>query len=365
VTGDAPLRLVMAAPPPTRGPIPRIAELLAAGLRSAGCEVTTLAWGGRGASISARAFEVAADVRRIRRTVIAAGPDLVLVHTSHDSRALARDIPLALSLRSSAARLVLQLHGSRADLLERPGSPLLKRATSFLLERADGVLLLSTEEKRAFERFAPGVSFHVVANPYVPPPPAVPATARERDVPVILFAARLLPEKGVLDTVEALAVLRRRVEARLVIAGDGPASAEVRQLVAERGLSDHVDVVGHLSAERLVEAFHAADVFALPTYHPEGFPTAVSDAMSAGLPIVTTRVRGNADHLLEGTNALFVPPRDPAALAGALERVLTEGDLRRRMSSANLEKVAEFAPERVVPAYVHALREILERPHRG
>lgn len=365
MTQDAPLRIVMPAPPPTRGPIPRIAELLAAGLRSAGCEVTALAWGRRGSSTVGRALEVAADVRRIRRAVAAAGPDVVLVHTSHDSRALTRDIPLALSLRSSAARLVLQLHGSRADLLDAAGSPLLKRATSFLLHRVDGVLVLSTEEKRAFERFDPGGSFHVVANPYVPPPPGVPATARSREAPVILFAARLLPEKGVLDTVEALGLLRQRVAARLVIAGDGPASGELRRLVAERGLAENVDVVGHLSEERLFEAFRAADAFALPTYHPEGFPTAISDAMSAGLPIVTTQVRGNADHLVEGTNALFVPPRDPPALADALEHVLTDADLRRRMSSANAEKVAEFAPERVAPVYLHALREILGRPRRG
>ena len=355
----------MPAPPATRGPIPKIAELLATGLRSAGCEVTMLAWGRRGGSSSARILEVAADIRRVRQAVRESRPDVVLVHTSHDARALARDIPLVLALRSSPGRLVLQLHGSRADLLDRPGAPLLQRATAFLLHRVDGVLLLAGEERRAFERFDPGGSFHVVANPYLPAPPGVPANVREHDVPVILFAARLLPEKGVLDTVEALALLRRRVAARLVIAGDGPAVAAVRRLIAERGLSEHVDVVGYLSEERLVEAFRAADVFALPTYHPEGFPTAISDAMSAGLPIVTTSVRGNADHLVDGTNALFVPPRDPPALAAALERVLTDADLRRLMSAANREKVAEFAPERVAPAYVHALREILERPRRG
>ena len=365
MTQDAPLRIVMPAPPPTRGPIPKIAELLAAGLRASGCEVAALAWGRRGGSASGRVLEVGADVRRIRQAVTRGRPDVVLVHTSHDPRALARDIPLALSIRSSPSRLVLQLHGSRADLLDRPGSPLLKRATAFLLHRVDGVLLLSSEEKRAFERFDPHGSFHVVANPYLPAPPGPPVTVLEHDVPVILFAARLLPEKGVLDTVEALAVLRQRVAARLVIAGDGPAMGAVRRLVAERGLSEHVAVVGHLSEERLVEAFRAADAFALPTYHPEGFPTAISDAMSAGLPIVTTSLRGNADHLVEGTNALFVPPRDPVALAGALERVLTDTDLRRRMSSANLEKVADFAPERVAPAYVAALREIGQRPRRG
>jgi len=345
--------------------MPKISELLASGLRSAGCEVTVLPWGRRGGSTSARVFQVPADIRRVRQAVMKSRPDVVLVQTSHDLRALARDVPLALALRSPAGRLVLQLHGSHGHLLGRPGSALLTRATAFLLHRVDGVLLLASEEMRTFERFDPGGSFHVVANPYLPAPPGVPATVRERDVPVILFASRLLLGKGVLDTVEALALLRERTAARLVIAGDGPASTAVRGLVAERGLSEHVDIVGHLSGEPLVEAFRTADVFVLPTYLPEGFPTAISDAMSAGLPIVTTSVRGIADHLEEGKNALFVPPQDASALAAALERLLTDANLRRRMSAANREKIAEFAPERVAPAYVQALREILERPRRG
>jgi glycosyltransferase involved in cell wall biosynthesis len=347
--------------------MPRISELLGDALRSLGCEVTIFAWGGRGGPRPVRALsriQLVREIRQIRRAVIADRPDVVLVQTSHDSLAIARDIALALSLRSASSRLVLQLHGTRSDLLDSPGSPLLKRATAFLLRRVDGTLLLSAIDKRTFEQFDPGGRFHVVTNPYVSHRFDAPAHVHEHDVPVILFASRLLPGKGVFDTVEALAALRQRIPARLLIAGAGPASESVRRLVAERGLSEHVDIVGYLSGDRLVEAFRTADVFVLPTYLREGFPTAISDAMSAGLPVVTSTAGGNPDYLVEGTNALFVPPRDPAALAEALERVLTDADLRRRMSAANLQKIAEFAPERVAPAYVQALREIVERPRR-
>ena len=344
--------------------MPKLAQLLAAGLRSHGCEVVLAPWGGRGGPPPVRVLQRAADLRRIRQAVLDSTPDVVLVQTSHDSVALARDIPLAMSLRAAGSALVLQFHGSRADLLDQPGSRVLKRATAFLLRQVDGVFLLSTEERSAFERFDRGGDFHVVTNPYVPILDDVPAVACDTDVPVILFASRLLPEKGVLDTVEAFALLRERVPARLVIVGSGPASREVRRLVLRRRLAAHVTLTGHLTEERMREAYRSADVFALPTYHPEGFPTAISEAMSAGLPVVTSAVRGNADHLREGENALFVPPRDPPALAAALERALTDTDLRRRMSRANLAKVAEFAPDRVAGAYVQAFREILERGAR-
>src|SRR5581483_7773435 len=119
------------------------------------------------------------------------------------------------------------------------------------------------------------------------------------------------------------------------------------------------------SPEELAVSYRDADVFVLPTYHPEGFPTAISEAMSAGLPVVTSNVRGNADHLIEGRNALFVPPRDPDALAEALERVLSDPRLRERMARANREKVKEFAPERVARGYVDVLEELLSLPEPG
>jgi glycosyltransferase involved in cell wall biosynthesis len=221
----------------------------------------------------------------------------------------------------------------------------------------DGVLVLSTEEARAFVACEPHAKVQAVTNPFAVETEA-PSRRRGTGPPLVLFAGRLLWEKGVLDTIEAFALLRKRMDVRLLIAGDGPAAEDVRGAVARHGLVDDVRVAGRLDRARLDRVYREAAAFVLPTYHPEGFPTALSEAMSAGLPIVTTASRGSADHLIDGTNALFVPPRDPSALADALERVLTDRALAARMSEANLAKVEEFAPERVAPAYVAALSEM-------
>ena len=345
----------MAAPQGVHGPMPRLAELLAGGLRGAGVAVTLLPWGGGGDSVGARVLGRAGQLLRIRRALRASPPDALLVQTSHDWAAIVRDLALALAVRGCGCGVVLQLHGSRADRLAAPGSAAFKLATSVLLSLVDGVLVLSSEEQRAFAAFRPSGRFHVVVNPFVDDDER--PTVERSEVPVVLFASRLVPEKGVLDTVEAFSLLRERMAARLVVAGDGPAAADVARAVRDRGVSGDVTLAGRLDPKRLRDAYAGADVFVLPTYHPEGFPTAISEAMSAGLPIVTSPVRGIADHLVDGTNALFVPPRSPVALARALERVLTEPALRERMSAANRAKVAEFAPARVVQAYLEALRE--------
>jgi glycosyltransferase involved in cell wall biosynthesis len=334
----------------------KLAELLALGLRGEGVEVTLLPWGGGGRSLADRGLGRARQLLAIRRAARAGRPDVLLVQTSHDWACVTRDLALALAVRRSGCKVALQLHGGRADRLTATGSHTFKFATRRLLSLVDGVLVLSSEEQRAFAAFQPRGQVYLVANPFT-----AAAAARvhtERDVPVVLFVGRLLREKGIFDTIEAFALLRARMPARLLVAGDGPAAAAVADAVREHGLSADVTLAGRLEPDRLGEAYAGADAFVLPTYHPEGFPTVISEAMDAGLPVVTTRTRGNADHLAEGTNALFVPPRAPAALARALEAVLTDRALRERMSAANRAKVAEFAPERVAPAYVAALAEI-------
>jgi glycogen(starch) synthase len=91
----------------------------------------------------------------------------------------------------------------------------------------------------------------------------------------------------------------------------------------------------------------------------DGFPTVIAEAMHAGLPIVTTPLRGMADHLENGINALLVPPRDPAALAEALGHLLGDSRLAHRMAEANRSAVKKFAPSAVANEYRHVLNDVL------
>jgi glycosyltransferase involved in cell wall biosynthesis len=141
------------------------------------------------------------------------------------------------------------------------------------------------------------------------------------------------------------------------VVGDGPHESLARDHAAALGLGARVTFTGYLEGAELAAAYRAATVFALPTTWPEGFPTVITEAMGAGLPIVTTRRRGMADHLGDGVNALFVPAGDARALATAVERLLADPGLRARMARANREKVREFLPDVVGPRYLDALRE--------
>jgi glycosyltransferase involved in cell wall biosynthesis len=221
--------------------------------------------------------------------------------------------------------------------------------------------VLSSEELASFRPLASHTRLEVVSNPFVPlagtqnAERARPATSSGR----LLFVARLLPAKGVFDVLDALSLLLGRRKAHLVIAGAGPAEPELERRVAARNLESAVTLAGHLPPASLARKYAEADVFVLPTYHPvEGFPTVIAEAMGAGLPIVTTRMRGITDHLADEVNALFVPARDPEAIAVAVEKLLADDGLRERMREANLQAVKAFAPDRVARAYLEALRRV-------
>src|SRR5581483_8323090 len=303
------------------------------------------------------------DVQRVRRKLKSQHFDVMVVKTSHEVRSLLRDLPLLTTTRHLVPKIVLQFHGGRSDLLVAPGSRGFKAATAAAFALSDGTLLLSTEEARESHRFWPRARFRVVCNPFAGNgfEALVDGDPRQlRTTPLsFLFVGRLIREKGIVETVDAFAALSRQHDCRLVIVGDGPMVQEVEQRIAQQGLEDRVTLAGFLEGPPLHAAYRAADVFVFPSYR-EGFPTAVTEAMAAGLPVVTTQLRGMADHLVPETNALFVEPGDTAGLTAALERVAGDPDLRSRMGAANRAKVAQFAPEPVARHYLEMLEELVE-----
>jgi glycosyltransferase involved in cell wall biosynthesis len=362
------VKILMLTPfPGIRGPLVKHTPLLVDGLRGVGCTVVTEPWGRHADadSFTSRATTRAADIVRIRRRLRSERFDVMVVKTSHEWTSALRDLPLLVATRSSVPTTVLQYHGGHAELLTAPGNVAFKAVTRLVLSLCDGVMVLSAEEQRQFNEFRRDTRIHVVANPFGGSVVATPARSNDERPPTVLFASRLIAEKGIFDTLTALKVLQGRLECRLVVAGDGPREQDVASRVNELGLADVVDLAGFLSGEDLQNAYRAADVFVLPTYWAEGFPTAITEAMAAGLPIVSTRTRGLADHLEEGVNAVFVPPRSPESIADALELLLRDSALRARMSDANRAKVRDFAPEAVARNYVNALESIVARRPTG
>ena len=163
------------------------------------------------------------------------------------------------------------------------------------------------------------------------------------DRPTVLTVARLVEKKGIKDLVEACRLLTvRGVALRLDVIGDGPLRPSLETAARAGG----VDAVFHGSQpqERVIEGYANASVFALPcvvapTGDRDGLPTSVLEAMALGLPVVTTAVNGLVDAVIHEATGLVVPEHDPAALADAIGRLLSNPTLARRLADAARHRV--------------------------
>lgn len=224
------------------------------------------------------------------------------------------------------------------------------------------VVLCCYDEARAYlARLARGatpveLAYHGVAIPEKPVEPA--------DTHTVLAVGRLVPKKGYPTLIEALALLRERdVEARLVIAGDGPEWAGLQKLVNEHSLGDHVRFTGPLADTEIEQAFAGASIFALPCQelpdgNRDGIPNTVLEAMARGLPVVSTTLPSVQEAVDDEVTGLLVPQRDPVALANALQRLLGDRELRTRLGSAAREHVTrKFDRAQCGPRTPELLRE--------
>jgi glycosyltransferase involved in cell wall biosynthesis len=138
---------------------------------------------------------------------------------------------------------------------------------------------------------------------------------------LVLYVGNVEAHKGSLDLVRAFATLVRRVgNATLVIVGDGAAMAECRMLTRQLGIE--VSFVGARPHEEIPQWMAACDVCTLPSWN-EGTPNVVLEALACGRRIVATRVGGTPAIVTSETLGILVPPKDPLALATALEKALS------------------------------------------
>ena len=175
------------------------------------------------------------------------------------------------------------------------------------------------------------------------------------------FAGRLLADKGIATLVEAQQRLQRRgVDLRLAVAGtadpENPSSIDAASLARWRALPG-IAWLGQV--EDIRELWQRAHIAVLPSRR-EGLPKSLLEAAAMARPLVATDVPGCREIARQGVNALLVPPDDIDALAAALERLIGDGELRRRFGAASRALVeTDLAAEAVGAATVALYRGLL------
>jgi glycosyltransferase involved in cell wall biosynthesis len=257
--------------------------------------------------------------------------------------------PLALhSANRSRLPYVLSLRGSDVPNYD-PTNPWLNNLHKFIapltrevLSRASIVVPNSESLLRLIVDFHPAGNYEVIANAALAQ--TVPREPRGTRGPVrILCVSRLIARKGIDVLLQAM-VLLRDLPVVVDIVGDGRQLDRLRKLKAELGLQSSVVFHGARPHDEVLRLGAGADIFAHPALS-ESCSMAVIEAMSAGLPIVTTRVGGNETLVTEGVNGALVDPHDPQALADALRALVVDPERRTAMGQASIDRIErQFDP---------------------
>jgi glycosyltransferase involved in cell wall biosynthesis len=259
--------------------------------------------------------------------------------------------PAALVAAALGLPLVISLHGSDIYLAERHWA--LVGATGLVFRRAAAITACSSDlHGRGVRLGAPVERSRVV--PYGVDPgefrPDAQARAQVRaelglsdDEQIVFGMGRLVAKKGFGVLIEAWPqVLEQHPRALLVIAGNGDLREPLEQQARGLGIQHRVRFVGTLERSRAAAYIAAADVFALPIVREgvDGLPNVLLEAMGAGRAVVASRVAGVPDVIDDGIHGLIVPERQPAPLAAAINRLLTDQALATRLGSAARERIA-------------------------
>jgi phosphatidyl-myo-inositol alpha-mannosyltransferase len=187
-------------------------------------------------------------------------------------------------------------------------------------------------------------------------------TACPADLPPgrkMLFVGRLHRRKGFAVAVRAFAELAPKIpDLLLIVAGDGDERNAVDALAPD--VRRRVHMLGAVPHEQVPSYFRASDLYIGPATGQESFGIVLVEAMAAGLPVVASDIPGYREVARPGRDGLLVPPGDATALANAVQRVLEQPALARRLSEAGRRRAVEFSWERVMARLETIYDEALE-----
>jgi colanic acid/amylovoran biosynthesis glycosyltransferase len=164
------------------------------------------------------------------------------------------------------------------------------------------------------------------------------------DPPLIVAIGRLIAKKGFTNLIRACALLVDRGRpSRCEIFGEGPLESQLRGQIEELGLQERVQLPGTKPQHEIRERLAAASVFVLPSV-PEtdggmdNLPTVIMEAMATGLPVVSTRIGGIPEMVVDNETGFLVQPEDAVPLADAIEKVINDCPLAQKFGQAGYER---------------------------
>jgi glycosyltransferase involved in cell wall biosynthesis len=264
---------------------------------------------------------------------------IVYLPLSQSSGGFLRDSLFIRAARARGWRVAAHLRGGELDLLLARSNRPLRAWIRATLRRLTSIAVMGDSLRGLFDGLVAPDRIAVVPNGTPDGFAGVPTQPRER---VVLFLSNLRERKGVLPAVDAAArVLARLDDVSFVFAGEWRTEALRLEVARRIDGEPRIRFVPPPSPEEKHRLMATSAAFLFPPVEPEGHPRVVIEAMSAGLPVVTTDRGAIAESVLDGTTGYVLAEPDPEALASRLIELLGDEELRARMAAASRQRFEE------------------------
>jgi glycosyltransferase involved in cell wall biosynthesis len=273
------------------------------------------------------------DISKFVSLLLFWNPNLIVLNPSLAASAIKRDNLFLRIAKVLKIKVVVFIHGwdTKYEL------ELNKKLFVKNFNRADGIIVLASEFKSKLINW--GISKPVFLTTTKVDDRLLDKyeNVREGNIKTILFLARIEKEKGVLIAIEIFSFLKSKYSnLQLRIVGSGNGLQAAKSYVDELHLKD-VFFTGALSGKELINEFIISDVYLFPTFHGEGMPTTVLEAMGFGLPVITRPVGGIKDFFVESKMGFLVESHNANEYCFLMEKLMNDKELYKNISRFNSE----------------------------
>lgn len=270
--------------------------------------------------------------------------DIIHIHMSYKG-SFFRKYYVTKLCKKNNKKVIIHLHGSEFKDFYYSGDENRKAKIQELFNLADVTIVLGESWREFITSISPKANV-VIVNNAVKIPDIDEKKLHERVT--FLFLGALIKRKGVMDLLQATKQLADTgiTNFKILIAGSGEEEQNLKNYVTENKISDHVEFLGWVGNDDKPGLFEKSDVLVLPSYN-EGLPIAILEAMSYGLPIISTNVGSIAEAVQEGKNGFLIALGDVNALADSMIKFTIDTELWKKESSISIKICEEKFSENV------------------
>jgi glycosyltransferase involved in cell wall biosynthesis len=265
--------------------------------------------------------------------------DLVYIHVAERGSAFRQAVTATISWLFRKP-VIMHSHSADFHLFYANLLPIVRFGLRWTFTRSAKFIVLSHSWKKYYVE---NLGFQLDRVIVLPNPVKFPVEIPIRidaDQVVFVFLGKIGDRKGAFDLIHAFSALPSKHNVSLIIAGDGEV-AKARELVTSLQLNQYVTVLDWVDEAKRNELLKNANAFVLPSYN-EGLPMALLEAMSWGLPTISTPVGGIPELVIPNQNGLSIQPGDVQQLSAAMKSLIEDEVLRRFLGDAARESVRPF-----------------------